>query len=179
MASLNNNVSVEVRGLEETKRKLEQVAEDIHGKPMVDAMKKSTAIVTRDAKKNLSKPTIGVKFATVNSGQLRNSITPEVYTQNRVLKGVVGSNLKHAPFMELGTGIPAGRPKHVPPLRVLQVWVSQKNRGGKSLNAYVIQQAIARKGGLTPRRYLQRAFEDNQKEINDLFGKTVNAIVNK
>lgn len=171
--------SIEIKGLEETKRKLEQVADDIHGKPMVDTMKKSTALVTRDSKKNLSKPTIGVKFPTVNSGQLRNSITPEVYTTGKILKGVVGSNLLHAPFMELGTGIPAGRPRHVPPLRVLQVWVNQKNRGGKTLNAYVIQQAIARRGGLVPRRYLQRAFEDNQKEIQDMFGKTVKTIVNK
>lgn len=174
-----NDISVEVRGLVETQRKLEQVAEDVHGKPMVDAMRKATLIVTRDAKLNLSKPTTGVKFPTINSGQLRNSITPEIRNKHNILQGVVGSNLKHAPYMEFGTGIPAGRPRHIPPLAAIQKWVSQKNRGGKTLNAYVIQQAIAKRGGLVPRRYLQRAFDDNKKKIQDLFDDTVKKIASK
>lgn len=173
------DISVEVRGLAEAKAKLEQVAEDIHGKPMVNTMKKATAMITRSAKQNLSKPTIGVKYPTVNSGQLRNSITPEVYSQHNILKGVVGSNVKRAPYMETGTGRFVGRPTHVPPIRVLKVWAEQKKRGGKSINPYVVQLAIKRKGGLHPRKYLQRAFEDNQKEIQDMFGKTVSGIVSK
>lgn len=174
------SISTEVKGLEETKRKLEQMAEDVHGKPMVDAMRQATLIVTRSAKQNLSRPTEGVKFPTVNSGQLRNSITPEVRLfRGNVLRGVVGSNLLHAPYMEFGTGIPAGRPRHVPPLRVLEVWVNQKNRGGKKLNAYVVQRAIAKRGGLIPRKYLQRAIDDNTPKIKELFEGTVKMIVNK
>lgn len=172
-------ISTEIKGALELKNKLEQVAEDLHGKPMVNTMRKATLLVTRSAKQNLSRPTEGVKYPTVNSGQLRNSITPEVYTQKNILKGVVGSNLKQAPFMEFGTGTFVGKGKHVPPLRVLKKWVEQKNRGGKRLNAYVVQQAIARRGGLVPRRYLQRAVSDNQNEIQDMFENTVKIIVNK
>lgn len=172
-------LSTEIKGANELKQKLEQVARDVHGVPMFNTMRKATLMVTRSAKINLSTPTTGVKFPTVNSGQLRNSITPEVYTKNNILRGVVGSNLKQAPFMELGTGIPAGRPKHVPPIAVLERWVSQKNRGGKKLNAYLVQRAIAKRGGLMPRKYLQRAFNDNKSEIEDMFGKTVKGIVNK
>ena len=177
---LDKTISTEVQGLNELNQKIEQIAEDIHGKPMVDTMRKTTAIVTRSAKINLSKPTMGVKFPTVNSGQLRNSITPEVRLgRGNVLQGVVGSNLKHAPYMEFGTGIPAGRPRTTPPIRVLKVWVNQKNRGGKNINAYVVQRAIWKRGGLMPRRYLQRAFEDNQKDIQEMFEGTVKVIVNR
>lgn len=176
----DKTISTEVQGLNELKQKIEQVAEDIHGKPMVDTMRRATLLVTRSAKINLSKPTVGVKFPTVNSGQLRNSITPEVkLARGNVLQGVVGSNLKQAPFMEFGTGIPAGRPRIAPPIRVLKVWVNQKNRGGKNLNAYVVQRAIYKRGGLMPRKYLQRAFDDNQKEIKEMFEGTVKIIVNK
>lgn len=175
----NQILSTEVKGANELKQKLEQVARDVHGVPMFNTMRRATLMVTRDSKLNLSKPTTGVKFPTVNSGQLRNSITPEVYSKNNILRGVVGSNLKHAPYMELGTGIPAGRPKHVPPYKVIQKWTEQKNRGGKKLNAYLIWKAIAKRGGLMPRKYLQRAFESNQREIQEMFGKTVSGIVNK
>ena len=173
------DISTEVKGLNELKQKMEQVAEDIHGKPMVNSMRKATLLVTRSAKLNLSKPTTGVKYPTVNSGQLRNSITPEIYTQRNILRGVVGSNLVHAPYMEFGTGTFAGKGRHVPPIYVLEKWVKQKNRGGKKLNAYVVQQAIARRGGLVPRRYLQRAVEDNTNQIQEMFENTVKIIVNK
>lgn len=174
----NDFISTEIRGLVETKERLEKWAENIHGKPMLDTMHRATLLVTRSAKINLSKPTVGVKFPTVNSGQLRNSITPEVkLSRGNVLQGVVGSNLKQAPFMEFGTGIPAGRPRTTPPIRVLKVWVDQKNRGGKNLNAYVVQRAIYKRGGLMPRKYLQRAFDDNVKEIQEMFEGTVKAII--
>lgn len=172
-------IDTEVKGLKETKEKLEQVAEDIHGKPMVNTMKTATLMVTRSAKINLSRPTEGVKYPTVNSGQLRNSITPEVRNKWKTLQGVVGSNLKHAPYMETGTGVFVGKARHVPPISVLKRWVEQKNRGGKKLNAYVVQRAIAKRGGLRPRKYLQRAVDENQAEIQELFEKTVKIIVDK
>lgn len=175
-------ISTEIKGALELKNKLEQVAEDLHGKPMVNTMRKATLMIARDAKINLSRSTTGVRYPTVNSGQLRNSITPEVKTTRGiipVLQGVVGSNLKHAPYMEMGTGIPAGRARHVPPIWALKKWIEQKNRGGKKLNPYTVQRAIAKRGGLMPRKYLQRAFDKNKSDIEDMFGKTVSSIVSK
>lgn len=174
-----NDISIEVKGAKEAQEKLEQVAKDIHGKELFNTMTDATLIVTRAAKLNLSKPTEGVKYPTVNSGQLRNSITPQVYDKSNVLTGVVGSNLKHAPFMELGTGKFVGKARHTPPIEVLKRWVQQKNRGGKQLNAYMVQRAIAKRGGLRPRKYLQRAAEDNQDEIQRLFEKKIKIIVSK
>lgn len=174
-----NDISIEIKGLIEAKAKLEQVAKDIHGKELFNTMTDATLIVTRAAKLNLSKPTEGVKYPTVNSGQLRNSITPEVYDKSGVLTGVVGSNLKHAPFMELGTGVFVGKARHAPPLEVLKKWVAQKNRGGKALNAYMVQRAIYKRGGLRPRKYLQRAVDDNRAEIEGLFEKKIKIIVSR
>lgn len=170
---------IEIRGLEETKRKLEQVAGDIHGKPMVNAMKKSVLLIERSAKINLSKPTEGVQYPTVNFGRLRNSITGEVYSKRDTLYGVTGTNVKHAPYMELGTGIPAGRPRTAPPYRVIKQWAEQKSRGGKKVNAYLAWRAIKKRGGLKPRKYLQRAFDQNKREIEELLDKTVSAVVRK
>lgn len=155
-------LDIDVRGLEEAKRKLEQVAEDIHGRPMVNAMRQATALVTRDAK----------RFAPVDTGALRSSITPEVRDNNRTLQGVVGSNKAYAPYMELGTGTPAGRPPHRPPVTALREW---SRRHG--ISAYLVARAIARRGGLEPRRFLQRAVEQNRERIIDLFNGTVRRIV--
>lgn len=170
---------IEVKGLVEAKRKLEQVAEDIHGKPMVNTMKQATLIVTRAAKINLSKPTQGVKYPTVNSGRLRNSITPEILDKRGILTGIVGTNVKYAPYMEFGTGVFAGKSRHRPPIKALKTWTEQKNRGGKSLNPYAIQLAIYRRGGLVPRKFLQRAVQDSTPEIENLFEKTIKIIVSK
>jgi len=150
-------IDVEVQGLIETQRKLEQVVADIHGTPIVNAMKDATLLVQRGAKIN----------APVDTGRLRASITPEIRTMGNEVQGVVGSNVAYAPFMELGT-----RP-HWPPIAALEVWAQRHGT-----TAYLVARAIARKG-MKAREFLKKAFEDAKDRIYARFDKAVQEVVNK
>lgn len=153
-------VKMDVNGLVEAKKNIEQAAADLHGKPMLDAMHKAVLLVERDAR----------ILAPVDTGHLRASITSEVRVSGASGKdvvGVVGSNVKYAPYMELGT-----KP-HFPPVRALDVWARRHG-----LNAYVVARSIAKKG-LKPRKFLRGAFEKNEQRIKDLVGAGVKAITTK
>ena len=88
-----SDISLEIRGLEETQRKMEQIVRDLHGAPMLQAMRNATLLVQRDARKN----------APVDTGRLRASIVPEVRPHGRDVQGIIGSNVKYAPHQEFGT----------------------------------------------------------------------------
>ena len=150
-------VDLEVRGLIETQRNLEGIVRDLHGPPILQAMRTATLIVTRDAKVN----------APVDTGRLRASITPEVRLDGDTVQGVVGSNVVYAPFLEMGT-----RP-HFPPIAALEVWAS---RHGTS--AFLVARAIARRG-TKAHKFLTRAFEDNRQRIIDTLERGVNGIVER
>lgn len=158
----------EIRGLQETKNKLEQTARDLHGKPMVAAFQKAVLLLTRDAK--IKSP--------VDTGRLRSSITGEVFTRNALfgheLIGVAGTNLKYAPFMEMGTGTFVGRKPHRPPVKYLEQWARRHKT-----NAYVVARAIAMRGGLKPRKYFQYAADQNRDKIKKMIEDTVSGIVRK
>ena len=83
-------IRVEVRGLKEVQQKMEQLAKDVGGTPMRDAMRTATLVVERSAKIN----------APVDTGRLRASIVPEVRTMTGTVQGIVGSNAVYAPFQE-------------------------------------------------------------------------------
>lgn len=157
-------MSKHVKGDDELKAKLHQVKNDLTGNPMKDAMREATLLVMRDAKIN----------APVDTGVLRASITPDVDVRGGRVLGIVGSNKVYAPYMEMGTGTFVGRPRHVPPIAALKVWASRHG-----VNAAVVAKAIARRGGLRPRRYLQDAFEKNQTAIKSLLERGVERIVDK
>lgn len=143
-------IDIEVTGLVETRRKLRQVAEDMHGKPIVQAVRESAFLVERDAKRN----------APVDRGRLRNSITSDIRQSGRDVIGVVGSPVKYAPNMELGTGTFVGKPPHFPPPSALRLWAARHG-----MNAFLVARAIFRRGGLKPRRFLQGAFDMNMQRI--------------
>jgi HK97 gp10 family phage protein len=155
----------EVVGIEEVEAKLKQVADDLGGGEMVDAMKDASLIVMRDAR----------ILAPVDTGRLRASIAPDVRRDGKDVVGVVGSNVKDAPYMELGTGIPAGRGRHWPPGAALETWAQR--HGFES--GFIVARAIGLRGGLEPRRFLQRAFEQNKDKIVKLIGHAVAKIVSK
>lgn len=83
-------VRLEIKGLKETQRKMEQVVRDLKGEPMLQGLRKATLLVERHAKIN----------APVDTGRLRASITPEIATRDTVVQGIVGSNVVYAPFQE-------------------------------------------------------------------------------
>ena len=117
-------IDVTVKGLGEAQKRAIRVVQDIRGTPLLNAVRDSMLLVTRDAKIN----------APVDTGRLRASITPEI-RQGKSIDGIVGSNVEYAPYQELGTRF------------------------------------------IKPRRYLQRALEDNQERIFALISKTVDRII--
>ena len=86
-------LGLEIRGLQALQAKAAQMIEDLHGKPMLDGMRKATLLVSKDAK----------ILAPVDTGLLRSSITPEVRQDGWTVLGVVGSNVFYAPYQETGT----------------------------------------------------------------------------
>jgi HK97 gp10 family phage protein len=155
----------EVIGVEEVEAKLKQVADDLGGGPMVDAMKNASLIVMRDAR----------KLSPVDTGRLRASIAPDVRREGKSVMGVVGSNVKYAPFQELGTGTQAGRGRHWPPAEALETWA--RRHGFAS--GFIVARAIGLRGGLKAKRFLQRAVEQNKDKIVKLVDNAVKKIVDK
>jgi hypothetical protein len=148
---------------------MEQVAQDLQaaaGSPILPAMAKATLAVERVAKKKAPR----------DRGRLRASITPEIKTlQGRTVQGVIGSNLKYAPYHELGT-----RP-FWPPWKPLFQWARRKTKGNlKAAGALAAgaRRAIARRG-IKALRYLQGALEDRTQQIITILNRAVNDITRK
>ena len=159
-------IDTKVKGAKELQRKMEQIARDLHGGPMVSAVKQATLLVQGDARRNLvgyQDPSTGG----VDTGHLRASIVPEIRTPGDTVQGVVGTRLKYGPFVEFDC-----RP-HMPPLKNLDTWA---RRHGTT--AYIVALAISRRG-TKGKKYLTRALEDNQSKIKSLLGKAVGKIVKK
>lgn len=150
-------LQLKIKGLKETKEKMEQVARDLTGDEMLQGMRQATLMVTRSAK----------TLAPVDTGLLRASILPEVRTEGKTVRGVVGSAVNYAPYVELGT-----RP-HWVPVAALQVWAARHG-----MSAYVVARAIAFRG-TKARRFLQKGFEQNETKIVALIGNIVAKIVSK
>jgi HK97 gp10 family phage protein len=93
-------IDIEVKGLLELQAKMEQMVADLHGAPVLNAMRDSALMVERDAKIN----------APVDTGRLRASIVPEIVAGADQIWGIVGSNVEYAPYQEFGTGIYAMYP---------------------------------------------------------------------
>jgi HK97 gp10 family phage protein len=152
-----SDITVEIQGLKETQAKMEQMVSDLQGPPLVNAMRDCTLLVLRDAK----------IMAPVDTGRLRASITPQVVSSGNVVQGIVGSNVKYAPFVEKGT-----RP-HWPPFRALAGWARRHG-----MNEAQVWFAIGIKG-TKAHPYLQPAFEKNEQKIVDKLGDFVVKIVQK
>jgi len=150
-------IDVEIRGLEETQKKAEQLVREIFGPPMLDAMRDATLYVVGDAK----------KLAPVDTGRLRASITPAIRSSAEGIQGVIGSNVHYAPYMELGT-----RP-HWPPLGALETWAKRHGT-----TAFQVARAIATRG-TKARRFLQGAVEQNAPKIYRRIEIAVRQIINK
>lgn len=153
----------------EAKAKLDQVIRDVRGAEFLRSMRGAVLVLERDAK----------LFAPVDTGRLKASITSEVRQSgignSMTVQGVVGTVVKYAPYMEFGTGTIVGRPPHRPPPAALDVWA--KRHGIAS--GFLVARAIARRGGLEPRRYLARSLEKNEQKIKDMLGDGVTNIVLK
>lgn len=158
-------IKAQVYGAIEYKEKIRQIQNDLHGRDFAQSMMDASMVVSRDAKIN----------APVDMGILKSSITPDVRQNLTTTEGVIGSNLKHAPFMELGTGIYAGNPRvKFPPPSALEGWAHRHGTTG-----FAVAMAIYKAGGLKPRKYLQRALDENRDRIIKILEDGVARIVSK
>ena len=145
-------IDIEIQGLKETQKEMERIVTDLRGEPFLNGMRRATLLVQRDAKKK----------APVDTGRLRTSITPEVRWQGNTAIGVVGSDVKYAPFVELGT-----RP-HFVPAKYIGVWTSRHGLDNAGL-------FVSGK----PQPFLQPAFEENAAKIVQILGDTVATIISE
>lgn len=157
-------IQAEVKGLKETQKNLEQAVKDLQGGVMLQAMRDATLLVERDAKRGLvgyqSKEVGGV-----NTGILRASIIPEVNIHGSEMTGVVGSNVKYAPYVEFDT-----KP-HWVPKGVLALWAKRHH-----VKESVVRWSIARKG-TKGKHFLENAFTTNYPKIVRRFKDAVKQIV--
>lgn len=143
-------IDIDIQGLKEAQAEAERVVRELQGAPFLAGMRRATLIVQRDAK-------IG---APVDTGRLRASIAPEVARGWGGTRGIVGSNVKYAPFVELGT-----RP-HFVPRQYIGRWAKRHGLGDRGL-----------KVSGKPQPFLQPAFDENKERIVDILGQTVTGIV--
>lgn len=128
-----------IEGLDKLIIKLDKLS----GASLEQALEKSCLIVESDAKEECP----------VDDGQLRQSITHEVYDY----EGAVGTNVEYAPYVHQGTGIYAvkgdGRKTR---------W-SYKDSKGKWHSTI----------GQKPNPFLERALSNNKDNILDIFKKEI------
>lgn len=153
---------LDIQGEKETRDSLNKTARKLMS-DVFRAMRKATLWVERDAKRE----------SPVDHGQLRSSITSAVRMARGLFGssviGIVGSNVKHAPYQENGTGIFAGRSRYFPPPRALERWALRHGIA----SGYVVALAIFRRGGTKGKKYLAKALEKNKRRINEIIGKSV------
>ena len=146
-----------ITGVDETIDYLRGVSEEITGPSLIEGMRQATAMVTRAAQIN----------APVDTNRLRSSIKPSIRRTKTTVLGVVGSNVKYAPFMEMGTK------RFWPPVSALQPWARRHG-----MSAFLVARSIARHG-LAARKFLQRAFEDNVHGIYKQIQRSVDRAIKK
>lgn len=159
---------LEVRGINEARQSLENVAEGLHGREMMEGMYQAVNILTADAK----------RFSPVDTGRLRSSIAGSVskvgFPMKRI-QGVVGTNIEYANYMESGTGIFAGHaPVRMPPIAALEGWARRHG-----VNAAVVARSIYLKGGLEARKYFLRSLQKNEARVIQILGDRVRIIIER
>ena len=162
MSRVSPEIRLEVQGLRELQRKAIAAVRALEGPPLMEAIKRATLLVIAESK----------RLAPADTGILRASITPKVEVDGPKTRGIVGSNVVYAPYMELGTGTFVGKPPHFPPPSALEVWAE---RHGFS-SGFVVALSIFKQGGLRPRKFLQRGLERNEYKIGELIKAAVKKI---
>jgi len=141
---------VEIKGKEELIRRFISSPQLIQ-KHFVPAMQKSVHLLEGEIKKNTP---VGV------AGQLRSSIGTEVKSLGGGVRGIVGSPLSYAPYVEEGT-----KP-HFPPVSALERWCELK-LGDRRL-AFVVARAISRRGTKAVKMF-ERGVEAKKEEVFAFF----------
>ena len=152
-----NELKFNISGVNGARKELNDIADDIHGGEVQEAMQQGAFMVQKSAKRN----------APVDTGRLRASIDVTIEWEDQNLRGVMGSNVEYAPYMEMGTE------PHFPPISALEGWARRHN-----INAYLVALSIA-KTGLEARHFFRDALDQHRDEIIKLFNEAVSKAVRK
>lgn len=163
----DSDIRVKVQGMKELQAKQEQMVRDLHGTPMLQAMKKATLTVQAAWKKSLGAYDGSEYSGGVDTGQYRASIVPDIADRKGEVVGIVGSNVVQAPWIEYGT-----KP-HWPPPGALAVWAERHH-----MDEYLVRKIISIKG-TRAHKNAERAFTDNREKIQGYIGDCVGEIVKK
>lgn len=148
---------VEIKGLVETQKKLEQVAADLAGEPMRQAVREGTLLIQRSAKEEVP----------VDTGRLRGSITSRVVGEEKSITGITGTNVKYAADVEFGTG------PHMPEMGSLAIWAKRHD-----VELKAIAEAIGQHG-TRAQPYMAPAAKANDSAIKKKIEDAVKGIVEK
>ena len=154
-------ITYEVKGLDAL---IKKVSPEILKQPMRDFFNKATIVIQNRARTN----------APVDTGTLRNSIQQQVdpsdvpmWGKAGLLGASEGSHLwVYGRAMEYGTGR-VGDPavshlgEHFPPGAALETWAGRHGFA----SGWQVAAAIAKRGGLLPRKFLRNALADSVSDI--------------
>ena len=156
------SVEVQLKGLKETQKAFDEIVQGLQGKKLTSAIGKAAMLVVRSARKN----------APVDTGRLRASIVPEIRVRDKLIMGIVGSNVKYAPYQEMGTSA------FTPPMSALMRWAMRKERGnikaarGLAGGAWV----AIRKSGIKAKEFIQKAIAEHADTIKRIVFNAVDQI---
>lgn len=154
------SISIRIDGLDRASHGLQ--SQPLLGGPLRSFFHKASIAIQNRAREN----------APVDRGFLRNKIqyevddsaVPEWAKIGPSVGGLSSQEGKKARAMEFGTGLRSdlgGAKRHFPPAKALDTWA---RRHGFP-NGYVVSQAIGKKGGLKPRRYMRKARRQSLPDI--------------
>jgi HK97 gp10 family phage protein len=156
---MTEEINVRVEGLAPL-LKMMALAPQIVQDEAVKAMRKSVLAVEGEAK----------SLVAVKTGDTRRSITSRVVPLIAGVEGIVGTNKKHAPYLEHGTGIygPHGTPI-VPVTKKALAW---KGPGG----AMIVRRSVK---GMKARPFLRPAFDHKVREVENYFRQALHNVLRR
>lgn len=175
-----SSYEIQVRGLDQIVRALDldRDAVDVL-REYIDA---AATVVAGEARRR----------APVDRGLLKTSINHQTKIEGQKVTSSIGTNVRangkpYGAYMEFGTGLVHDHPswprkRHIVPPAALMGWVHRKGLGVMSSEtpnltaATFIADAITRRGGLLPRRYLRGSLEQYEGQIVRNLGEVVRKI---
>lgn len=156
------SIDVQLKGLKASQKALDEIVQGLGGKKLTGAISKAALLVVRSARKN----------APVDTGRLRASIVPEIRVRDNLIMGIVGSNVKYAPYQEMGTSA------FTPPMSALMRWAMRKEQGnvtaarGLAGGAWI----AIRKRGIKAKEFIQKAIAEHADTIKRIVFNAVGRI---
>lgn len=143
--------------------------------PLMTMMALAPQIVQDEATKAMRKSVLVVEgeakaLVAVRTGDTRRSITSRVVPLGAGVEGIVGTNKKHAPYLEHGTGIYG--PHKTPIVPVTKKALAWKGRDG----ATIVRRSVK---GMVARPFLKPAFDHKVRTVENYFRQALYNVVRR